>query len=384
MDKTLIGAAGGGIVLGAVLGIIVWNAILTARKRSAKAILAAAEMQAAELRSTAERDATVERERQLVAARAESLGIKEEAVRDASRRREELEQAERRLANREAGIGERQDRLRTDERTLEQRRNDLTTKETGVAALQAEVQRDKRDAQLRLERVAALTAEEAAREIRQQVEDEARTSAAAMAREIREKARRDAEKDGRRIIAMATQRLAAEHTAETTVASVALPSDEMKGRIIGREGRNIRAFELATGVDVIIDDTPDAVGISCFDPIRREVARRALEALIADGRIHPGRVEELVTKTRAELDKQLVELGEQAAYDVGVHGLHPEIIKLIGRMRYRTSYGQNLYEHSKEVAWLAGMMAAELHLDVALAKRGGLLHDMGKVLTHES
>jgi ribonuclease Y len=384
MDKTLIGAAGGGIVLGAVLGIIVWNAILSARKRSAKAILAAAETQAAELRSTAERDATVERERQLVAARAESLGIKEEAVRDASRRREELEQAERRLANREAGIGERQDRLRTDERGLEQRRNELTTKETGVAALQAEVQRDKRDAQLRLERVAALTAEEAAREIRQQVEDEARTSAAAMAREIREKARRDAEKDGRRIIAMATQRLAAEHTAETTVASVALPSDEMKGRIIGREGRNIRAFELATGVDVIIDDTPDAVGISCFDPIRREVARRALEALIADGRIHPGRVEELVTKTRAELDKQLVELGEQAAYDVGVHGLHPEIIKLIGRMRYRTSYGQNLYEHSKEVAWLAGMMAAELHLDVALAKRGGLLHDMGKVLTHES
>ena len=238
--------------------------------------------------------------------------------------------------------------------------------------------------QVRLERVAALTAEDAAREVRQQVEDEARTQAAALARDIKEKARREAEKDARRIIAMATQRLAAEHTAETTVAAVALPSDEMKGRIIGREGRNIRAFELATGVDVIIDDTPDTVVISCFDPIRREVARRALEALIADGRIHPGRIEELVTKTRAELDKQLVELGEQAAYDVGVHGLHPELIKLIGRMRYRTSYGQNLYEHSKEVAWLAGMMAAELHLDVALAKRGGLLHDIGKVLTHES
>jgi ribonuclease Y len=215
------------------------------------------------------------------------------------------------------------------------------------------------------------------------VGDQAKAEAAALQRDIKEQARKEADREARRIVAIAIQRIAAEQTAESTVAAVALPSDELKGRIIGREGRNIRAFEAATGVDVIIDDTPDTVVVSCFDPVRRETARLALERLIADGRIHPGRIEEVVTKAREEIEAGLVEAGEQAAYEVGVHGLHAELIRLVGRMKYRTSYGQNILHHSKEVAWLAGMMAAELKLDVQIAKRGGLLHDIGKVLTHE-
>ncbi|HZB28459.1 MAG TPA: ribonuclease Y, partial [Gemmatimonadales bacterium] len=270
------------------------------------------------------------------------------------------------------------------ERTAVKREEALTQREQSLTSREGEADRLAQEQRLKLERIAGLTAEEARREIMQRIEDEARGQAAALVREIKEQARRTADRDARRIIAMAIQRLGAEHTAESTVAAVALPSDEMKGRIIGREGRNIRAFETATGVDVIIDDTPDTVIISCFDPIRREVARRSLEGLITDGRIHPGRIEEIVVKVQRELDAQLIELGEQAAYDTGVHGLHAELIKLVGRMRYRTSYGQNILDHSKEVAWLAGMMAAELHLDIALAKRGGLLHDIGKVLTHDT
>jgi ribonucrease Y len=235
----------------------------------------------------------------------------------------------------------------------------------------------------RLETLAGMSASEAKQELVARLEKEAEADAANLIREIREAARKNAEREAKKIVALAVQRIASEHTSEISVSSVALPNDEMKGRIIGREGRNIRAFELATGVDVIIDDTPDTVVVSCFEPVRREVARLALEKLVSDGRIHPGRIEEVVAKSRKEVDQQIVELGEQAAYETGIHGLHAEVIKLIGRMKWRTSYGQNILDHSKEVAHLAGIMAAELGLDVQMAKRGALLHDIGKVLTHE-
>jgi ribonuclease Y len=268
-----------------------------------------------------------------------------------------------------AGVDHRERELRKTEQQLQERARGLDTRMQEIGT--------------RLEQVAGLTAQEAKLEIVSRVENEARDEAAALVRNITEQARKNADREAKKIIALAIQRIAAEQTAESSVSAVLLPSDEMKGRIIGREGRNIRAFEAATGVDVIIDDTPDTVVVSCFEPVRREIGRLALERLIADGRIHPGRIEEVVEKAKADVDKGIVEAGEQAVYDTGIRGMHAELVKLVGRMKYRTSYGQNILEHSKEVAYLAGMMAAELKLDVSLAKRGALLHDVGKVLTHE-
>ena len=255
------------------------------------------------------------------------------------------------------------------ERELQERTKALNNREQGIST--------------RLEQVAGLTAQEAKQELIGRLENEARDEAAALVRSITEQAKKNADREAKKIVALAIQRIAAEQTAESSVSAVTLPSDEMKGRIIGREGRNIRAFEAATGVDVIIDDTPDTVVVSCFEPVRREIGRLALERLIADGRIHPGRIEEIVKKAKDDVDRGIIEAGEQAVYDIGIRGMHAELVKLVGRMKYRTSYGQNILEHSKEVAHLAGIMAAELKLDVPLAKRGALLHDVGKVLTHE-
>jgi ribonuclease Y len=268
-----------------------------------------------------------------------------------------------------AGVDHREQELRRSDQQLQERTRALAKREQEIGA--------------RLEQVAGLTAQEAKLELIGRLENEARDEAAALVRNIMEQAKKNADREAKKIVALAIQRIAAEQTAESSVSAVVLPSDEMKGRIIGREGRNIRAFEAATGVDVIIDDTPDTVVVSCFEPVRREVGRLALERLIADGRIHPGRIEEIVKKAKTDVDASIVEAGEQAVYDIGIRGMHAELVKLVGRMKYRTSYGQNILEHSKEVAHLAGIMAAELKLDVALAKRGALLHDVGKVLTHE-
>ncbi len=302
-----------------------------------------------------ERRATDQSQRLVLAAKEELMAV-----------RENLHKS---LDQKLAGVDAREQELRKLDQQLQERTRALGKRDQDISA--------------RLEQVAGLTAQDAKLELIAGLESAARDEAAALVRNITEQAKKNADREAKKIIALAIQRIAAEQTAESSVSAVVLPSDEMKGRIIGREGRNIRAFEAATGVDVIIDDTPDTVVVSCFEPVRREVGRLALERLIADGRIHPGRIEEIVKKAKADVDAGIVEAGEQAVYDTGIRGMHAELVKLVGRMKYRTSYGQNILEHSKEVAYLAGMMAAELKLDVNLAKRGALLHDVGKVLTHE-
>jgi ribonuclease Y len=331
----------------------------------------------------AEREAETLRKGAVVAGKEEVIRLREAFEGETRSRRDEIEREERRLADRETTLDRKFDVLDQRDKELARRASEFGRREKTIVQREEELEKLVAEERRRLEQLAGLSAQEAKAELIRRLEEEAQADAANTIREIRETARRNAEREAKKIVALAIQRIAADHTAEATVAAVSLPNDEMKGRIIGREGRNIRAFELATGVDVIIDDTPDTVVVSCFDPVRREVARVALEKLVADGRIHPGRIEEVVTKARKEVDAQIVDIGEQAAYETGVHGLHPEIIKLVGRMHWRTSYGQNILQHSKEVAWLAGIMAAELGLDVNLAKRGALLHDVGKVLTHE-
>jgi ribonucrease Y len=381
------------IVLAAVAAVLIagcwfaWTYGLRQGQANEAARLAAAKAGADDIRGRAvqeaEREAENIRKSAVVSGKEELIKQRESWEVEVRGRRVEIEREEKRVQERETVLDRKFDLLDQRERELGTKSSDLGRRSKAIEDREGELERLVADERRRLEQLAGMSAQDARTLLMQRMEEEAQAAAANRLREIRESAKRTADREAKKIVALAVQRIAAEHTAESTASAVALPNDEMKGRIIGREGRNIRAFELATGVDVIIDDTPDTVVVSCFDPVRREVARLALEKLVADGRIHPGRIEEVVNKSRTEVDAQIVETGEQAAYETGVRGLHPELIKLIGRMRWRTSYGQNILQHSKEVAWLAGIMAAELGLDVNLAKRGALLHDVGKVLTHE-
>lgn len=372
----LIGAAAASFFLGRRAGV---SAERSTRENARET---AAEM-GRRLLAEAEREADTLKKSALLAGKEELIGAREAWELEVRGRREELERDEKRIQDKESSLDRKVDALETRDKELQRRASELGRAEQGVAATQAALDAALAEERRRLEQLAGMSAEDAKNELIRRIEDEAHAAAASRVREIRDSAKRTADRDAKKIVALAVQRIAAEHTAEITNATVALPSDEMKGRIIGREGRNIRAFELATGVDVIIDDTPDTVVISGFDPVRREIARLALEKLVADGRIHPGRIEEVVAKARHEVEAGIVESGEQAAYEVGIHGLHPELVKLVGRMKYRTSYGQNILQHSKETAWLAGIMATELGLDHVMAKRAALLHDIGKVLTHD-
>ena len=298
-------------------------------------------------------------------------------------RKSELERLQSEMTDRERKLDKKVDILNNKERNIQIKERQLATRERTVRAKDEQLSRTIREQNAKLERIAGMTEEEARSILMANLENKVTREASLRAKEIKDRIIADAEREGREIIALSIQRCAADHTVESTVSVVALPSDEMKGRIIGREGRNIRSFETCTGIDVIVDDTPEAVILSGFDPIRREVARIALERLVLDGRIHPGRIEEVVEKARQDMDGIIREAGEQTAFEVGIPGLHEKLVELMGRLKYRTSYGQNVLQHSKEVSFLAGMMAVELHLDQQEAKRAGLLHDIGKAIDHE-
>jgi ribonuclease Y len=299
-------------------------------------------------------------------------------------KRESLKELEAKLEEKESNLERKLNYLNRKEASLNEMHQALESKEKVLEGRLTESNRLIAEQNVRLERIAGMRKEEAKRVLLKNLEDEARLEAAKRAREIRDKAEREAEREAQKIIALAIQRYAAEQSVETTVSVVDLPSDDMKGRIIGREGRNIRAFEMATGVDVIIDDTPEAVIISGFDPVRREIARLSLEKLVQDGRIHPGRIEEVVKRTQEEIEDKIRETGEQACMDLGINSMDPEMVRLVGKMKYRSSYGQNCLSHSMEVAYLAGVIAVELNLDQQIARRAGLLHDIGKVASHET
>ncbi|MBO7611826.1 MAG: ribonuclease Y [Elusimicrobia bacterium] len=319
----------------------------------------------------------------IMAARDNADKERREAEKEIKERKVEIQNTEKRLNQREDNLDRKMDSLDKKERDLQQKEKNIETKEKTVEQKISEVKQIKNEQKTILEKLSGLTREEAKERLVKEMVDEAKRDAAILGQRIEQETRDNANKKAKEILSIAIQKVAADHTVDTTTSTVQIPNDEIKGRIIGREGRNIKAFEQATGVDLIIDDTPEAITISAFDGVRRFVAKKALEKLIADGRIHPARIEEVVQKMQKEVEDMIKETGEQAAIDSGVPGLHPEIIKLLGRLKFRTSYGQNQLQHTLEVTWLAGAIAGELGLDVTFCKKAGLMHDIGKAVDHE-
>lgn len=381
MDWTLIAALA--VLLVAILGLVlVW--VLWRRSRlAALRLVANAEKQARKVLARAEIDGEHVRKDMEIVARERLLAARTEFERETRDQRLELVGLERVLDEKERDLEARLTKVLEREQELSRLESELRDQEATLGARRQELEAALAEEKVKLEQIAGLTTDQAKHELLRTMENEARLEGANLVRKIEEESTEKAKEKARRVISMAIQRIASEHVVESTVSVVDLPSDEMKGRIIGREGRNIRAFEQATGVDLIVDDTPGAVILSCFEPVRREIARRALESLIQDGRIHPGRIEELVGKVKVEMDEKLLADGEAAALEVGIPDLHPEIHKLIGRLQFRSSYGQNALKHSMEVAWLANHMAAELGANAEVAKRAGLVHDIGKAVDRE-
>ncbi len=369
-----------GLLVGAVVGSFVGYLYL---KKVNDSKVTGAKQTSALILEDAKREAEALKKEALLEAKDETHQLRMEAESDIRERRMELQKQENRLLQREENLDRKDDALNKREISLERKEDALTQRQQHIEQKESEVDELLGKQQSELQRISTLTREEARNIILQEVENELATDIAVMTKESETRAKEEADKKAREILSLALQRFAADHVAETTVSVVNLPNDEMKGRIIGREGRNIRTLETLTGIDLIIDDTPEAVILSGFDPIRRETARLALEKLVQDGRIHPARIEEMVEKSRREVDEQIREIGEQTTFDIGIHNLHPDLIKILGRLRYRTSYGQNVLKHSTEVAYLAGLLAAELGEDVTLARRAGLLHDIGKAIDHE-
>ena len=364
------------VLIGVIVAVIAFVAGYIVRKSSAEKAIGSAEQQAKNIVLDAENKSETIKKEIEIEAKEEAHKMRSEVEKEIRDRRSEVQRQEKRLLQKEESVDRKLESIERKEERIIQKEHQIDEKREEVDALI-----DKRVAEL--EKISGYTADEAKKLLLQEVEKDVRHDASQMIKQIEQEAHEEADKRAKEIITGAVQRCAADHVAETTLSVVNLPNDDMKGRIIGREGRNIRSIETMTGVDLIIDDTPEAVIISGFDPVRREIARIALEKLIVDGRIHPAKIEEMVDKARKEVARTIKEEGEQATFETDIHNLHPELVKLLGRLHYRTSYGQNVLKHSIEVSHLAGLMAGELGLDIKLAKRAGLLHDIGKALDHE-